>query len=259
MKLHYREYGEYAEHKPTLIFLHGLFGSSSNWHGISRQLENQYHIIAPDLRNHGRSPHHEAVEYPSMAEDLFNLVDDHGLESIILIGHSMGGKVAMWFTLHYPELVERLVVVDIAPVAYDHSFDLIIEALHAVDLPKLSSRGEADGVLSGYLDELGLRQYLLQNLARKDDDWHWRINLKGLQAGMGNLVGYPEVNPTEYFPGEALFIHGSLSNYVRPEYEAEIKAYFPQARLQSVPDAGHWVYAEKPEGFMAALIPFLSH
>jgi len=257
LNLHYREYGAYADHKPSLVFLHGLFGSSSNWHSIARGLEDQYHIIAPDLRNHGRSPHHNRVEYSDMAGDLYHLIDDHGLESVILIGHSMGGKVAMWFALHHPHLVERLVVVDIAPVSYEHSFDTVLEALHAIELDQLSSRTEADQILARYLDEIGLRQYLLQNLARDGDGWRWRINLTGLEAGIDALVSYPDEKPGDSYGGETLFIHGANSDYVQPAYMNEIESLFPQATSHEIPDAGHWVYAEKPVLFMGALTPFL--
>jgi len=257
MKLNYREYGSYTEEKPSLVFLHGLFGSSSNWHSIARQLESDFHILVVDLRNHGRSPHSQHVGYPEMADDLFKLVDDHGLDQVVLIGHSMGGKVAMWFALHHSELVARLVVVDIAPVSYEHDFDLILEALHSINLAQLSSRSEADSALANFVDEPGLRQYLLQNLSRHEGGWRWRINLSGLEAGIDYLVGYPPIPPGATYSGDTLFIHGGLSHYVTKQYEKSIKALFPQAEWHEISAAGHWVYAEKPDAFLAALRSFL--
>ncbi len=257
MKLHYREYGSYSEQQPSIVFLHGLFGSSSNWHSIARQLESQFHIMVPDLRNHGRSPHSGQVDYPAMADDLFSLVDDHGLDQVVLIGHSMGGKVAMWFALHNPHLVERLVVVDIAPVVYEHCFDTIFAALNSVDLERLGSRSEADAALAGFVDEPGLRQYLLQNLSRQGEGWQWRVNLSGLEAGISDLVGYPSMPQDLPYPGDTLFIHGALSDYLKPHHEDDIQNFFPLAHLHEIADAGHWVYAEKPAAFMAALASFL--
>ena len=174
MELYYREYGSYRERHPTLILLHGLLGSSSNWHSIARKLEANHHVIVPDLRNHGRSPHSDDVGYPSLAQDVADLMDEHGLDSAVLIGHSMGGKAAMWLALEQPERVAGLVVVDIAPVAYPNRFDAIYAALQAVDLNNLKQRDEADAILAGYLDGVALRQYLLQSLQQRDGVWSWR-------------------------------------------------------------------------------------
>ena len=164
MKLHSREYGTHNDSRPTLILLHGLLGSSSNWHGIARRLAPDYHVIVPDLRNHGASPHADRVDYPAMSEDLMGLMDERGLDSALPIGHSMGGKIAMWLSLQQPERIEGLVVADIAPVRYEHRFDTIFRALGSVDLGNLRSRGEADTSLAATLDDSGLRQYLFRFL-----------------------------------------------------------------------------------------------
>lgn len=259
MELYYREYGSYNERNPTLILLHGLLGSSANWHGIARKLEASHHVIVPDLRNHGRSPHSDDVGYPSLALDVAELMDEHGLDSVVLIGHSMGGKAAMWLALEQPERVAGLVVVDIAPVAYPNRFDSIYDALLAVDLNSLKQRDEADAILAGYLDGVALRQYLLQNLQQRDGVWSWRINLEALLNGMELILDFPETSPGIQYLGSTLFIHGSESDYVLAEHSQSINQHFPYVRLRMVPGAGHWVYAEQPDAFLTALINFLGN
>ncbi len=258
MKLHFREYGTYRENRPTLILLHGLLGSSANWHGIARRLASDYYVIVPDLRNHGTSPHADGVDYPAMSGDLMELMDEHGLDSALLIGHSMGGKVAMWLSLQQPERIEGLVVADIAPVRYEHRFDDLFRALRSIDLGNLRNRGEADASLAAILNDPGLRQYLLQNLTRLGERWRWRINLDALEAGMEEVVGFPQVAPGTEYPGPALFIYGTASDYVRAEYQPQIHALFPHARLRAVPGAGHWLYSEQPEAFLSGLRGFVN-
>jgi len=257
MRLHYREYGSYSDQHPTLIFLHGLLGSSSNWHSLARGLADAFHILVPDLRNHGRSPHDDDVSYAALARDLVQLIDEQGLESALLIGHSMGGKAAMWLALEQPELVAGLVVVDIAPVAYPNRFGVIYEALHVVDQAHIGSRAEADAILAEYLDEIGLRQFLLQNLHQAEGVWEWRMNLPALTRGMSEIVGFSLHNHPVY-PGPTLFIHGGLSDYLQPNAKPVIQRLFPRARLRSVPQAGHWVYAEQPRAFSDLLGEFLN-
>jgi pimeloyl-ACP methyl ester carboxylesterase len=256
MRLHYREYGNYGDQHPTLVFLHGLFGSSTNWHSLARGLADRFHVLVPDLRNHGRSPHDEDISYAALARDVAQLIDEQGLESALLIGHSMGGKAAMWLALERPERVTGLVVVDIAPVTYPNRFGVIYEALHAVDQAPVGSRGEADAILAGYLDEAGLRQFLLQNLHQVAGGWGWRMNLPALTRGMAEIVGFPTHEGPAY-PGPTLFIHGEQSDYLQPEARPVIRRLFPRARLQGVPGAGHWVYAEQPQAFSALLNEFL--
>ncbi len=257
MGLFYREYGRYNERNPTLILLHGLLGSSANWHGIARKLEANHHLIVPDLRNHGRSSHSEDVGYPSLAWDVADLIDEHGLDSVVLIGHSMGGKVAMWLALEQPEKVAKLVVVDIAPVAYPNRFDTIYAGLLAIDLNNLKQREEADAALAGYLDSVSLRQYLLQNLQQRNGEWSWRVNLDALLSGMERILSFPETSPGAQYLGAPLFIHGNESDYVLAEHSQSISRYFPYMRLRTVPGAGHWVYAEQPDAFITALTGFL--
>ena len=258
MKLYFREYGSYSDQRPTLIFLHGFLGSSSNWHSIARRLEERFHILVPDLRNHGRSPHAETMDYPAMAADLAELIDDQGLDSVLIIGHSMGGKAAMWLALDQPGLVSGLVVVDIAPVDYPPDrFGTIFAALGGINLANLQNREQADRLLATTIDEPGLRQYLLQNLVRRDATWYWRNNLAVLIREVSALTCFPVTSASASYAGPALFIHGGASDYLIPQYHPRIRALFPHSRLRVIPDAGHWVYAEQPDAFYSALDSFL--
>ncbi len=256
VELHYREYGRYRDDRPTLVLLHGLLGSSVNWHGIARRLEARWHLLVPDLRNHGRSPHDPAMGYPEMAADLRAFIERQGLEDAVWIGHSMGGKAAMWLALAWPERAAGLVVVDIAPVSYDHGFENILAAMAAVDLERLGSRSDADRQLAVRLPDAGLRQYLLQNLVQGQGRWRWRVDLDLLREAMAAITGFePPAGGT--YPGPALFVYGSDSSYVTPAHQRRITELFPLARLRMIPGAGHWLYAEQPERFVAALEGFL--
>ena len=258
MKLHYREYGGYGEDRPTLLFLHGLLGSSSNWHSIARALENDYHILVPDLRNHGRSPHDPAVAYPELVADLEVFMDDQGLEDVVLVGHSMGGKAAMLYALEHPSMVRALVVVDIAPVRYHSRFDTVFDALDRLDLTTVPSREAADVALAGALPDSRLRSYLLQNLQRSGGRWYWRINVNALSRRLVDILDFPDVPDNTQYAGPALFLYGTESDYLQPASEPLIRSYFPHARLRPVAGAGHWVYAEQPGRFIDALKRFLS-
>ncbi len=255
LQLHYREAGDPTA--PPLILLHGLFGSSANWLGIARRLAADFRLIIPDLRNHGRSAHAMLMDYPVMVEDLLALMDRLGISAAHLCGHSMGGKVAMWLALQHPERLERLVVADIAPVSYSHRFDAIFDGLQGVDLSPEATRQQIDQQLARWVDDAGVRGYLLQNLLRIDGEWQWRLNLSGLQAALPELLSFPEVGG-QAFPGEALFLHGSRSDYVREAYRPIILRHFPFARLRMIEGAGHWLYAEQPDKFTALCCSFFS-
>ena len=257
MNLYYREYGSYSEERPSIVMLHGLFGSSVNWHSIARGLSDDYHVIVPDLRNHGRSPHSDKMNYPVMVDDLEYLLEEHGLDSVLLIGHSMGGKVAMLFALNHPHRVTGLVVVDIAPVSYLHRFDTIFEALREVNLDRLSRRSEADDVLAALLEPHGLRQYLLQSLFRDDGRWQWRMNLDALCHAIDDITAFPVSSALTAYPGSTLFVYGSESDYLTKQHYKRIMMLFPHARLRTISGAGHWVYSEQPEAFASALWGFL--
>jgi esterase len=252
--LYWREYGN--SEMPKLCLLHGLFGSSNNWLGIIKYLQDEFHILAPDLRNHGRSPHHDLMNFPVMGEDLLRLFDLLSLDSLHLLGHSMGGKTAMWLALHYPERINKLIVADTAPVTYHNRFKSIFQGLKSLSLDQIQSRETADQILSQWVEERVVRQYLLQNLLKQPNGWSWRFNLCGLEDAMPALLGFPEVEGNA-FAGDVLFIHGERSDYVAEAYQDKIAQLFPHYRQRVLHNAGHWLYAEQPDSFAQAVLAFL--
>ncbi|MES9833620.1 MAG: alpha/beta fold hydrolase [Candidatus Thiodiazotropha sp. DIVDIV] len=252
--LYYRDLGD--NNRPVLCLLHGLFGSSSNWMGIVRRLQQDYRIIVPDLRNHGRTPHRDEMNYPVMVEDLMQMIDSLELPSLSLLGHSMGGKVAMCAALSHPERIDKLIVADIAPVAYGNRFASIFKGLGEMPLEQLQNREEADSYLSNSVPDQGVRQYLLQNLVKQEQGWVWRFNLNILQSALPSLSGFPEIGQSVY-PGDVLFIHGEKSDYLNNDALKVIQRCFPHNRRRMIHGAGHWLYAEQPDQFAQAVISFL--
>jgi esterase len=239
-----------------LLILHGLLGASANFAGLARELGGRYRVLRADLRNHGRSPHTDAMNYPLMAADVLRLLDDQGVESCAVVGHSMGGKVAMQLALTHPERVACLVVVDIAPDSYPaQSHDDVLRALADIDLDAIASRAEADRELRERIADQALRQFLLTNLQRSGEHLAWRVNVKALLAHRGDIAAAPSGDGR--FTGPCLFIKGAESDYIGPDHPAAIARYFPQARLRIVQGAGHWVHADKPAAFGAAVARFL--
>lgn len=257
VQLHYREYGRRDPSRPGLLLLHGLFGSAANWHNIARRLQGRRHILSPDLRNHGRSPHSDTMDYPAMAGDILRLLDTLGLEQVVPVGHSMGGKAAMWLALQHPRRVRALVVVDTAPVRHRHGFSDILQALESVPLESLQNRAAADKALAATLDSPLLRGYLLQNLVKEEGRWSWRINLPALRRNMEKIVAFPVPAAGRQFPGDTLFIYGGRSDYLNSDGVAAARGLFPHARMRPIPEAGHWVYSDAPGAFVAALSAFL--
>jgi esterase len=253
MKLHFRELGT---GKP-LIILHGLFGFLDNWQTLAKYFAQHYKVYLVDLRNHGRSPHSADFNYALMAADLRELITDHHIHEPAILGHSMGGKVAMHFALHYPEQLSRLIVVDMAPRAYPPHHQDILAALKAVDLKAVTSRGEVDEVLARYIPEEGVRQFLAKNLYRQEDNaFAWRMNLPVIEEKIGE-VG-KETTAQVPFPKPALFIRGANSRYIQPEKDMPlIQHLFPAATLETIADAGHWVHAEKPRELYNLVAGFL--
>lgn len=255
--LHYQAYNPTGTSEPVVL-LHGLFGSSTNWGTIARQLASDYWVIALDLRNHGRSPHADDVSYAAMSRDIIALLDELEVRHACFVGHSMGGKLAMQLAMRYPQRVSSLAVVDMAPVAYQHTFNDIFAAFASVDLARIKSRADAreqmdDAQLGG-----DIKAFLLQNLQKDADTWRWRVNLVALAANQAEIIGYPDAGQAT-FPGKTWFIYGELSDYVLPDHHPAIFAAFPNARFCPVAQAGHWVYADQPEGFMQCLQTFLHH
>lgn len=239
---------------PALLIVHGLFGSARNWGVIARHLAINRDVVSVDMRNHGQSPRESSQSYPDMAQDLAEVILAHGAPMDVL-GHSMGGKAAMQLALTRPELLRKLVVADIAPVAYGHDQSRHIQAMRALDLGNLTQRSEADRRLSAQIEDPALRAFFLQSLDLKTQPPEWRLNLDVLEAEMSKIVGWPDT--TGVFDQPTLFLTGGRSHYVRAEHRDTIKALFPKARFAKLPEAGHWLHAEAPRAFEQTVEVFL--
>jgi pimeloyl-ACP methyl ester carboxylesterase len=244
MKLFFRELGQ----GQPIVILHGIFGSSDNWLTQARILSSEYRVITVDLRNHGQSEHSDEFDYKVMVSDIEKFIDDLKLKDVILIGHSMGGKVAMNFAIAHPEKLQKLIVVDISPRPYNLEHYVIMDGLKAVPINTITSRGEADAALSPFVNEPDVRQFLLKNLQRKaEGGFSWKINLPVIDKNLSK-IGY-DLQFEGKFEKPTLFIRGGKSKYVRDEDMIRIKELFPQAELETL-DTGHWVQAEKPMEFV---------
>jgi pimeloyl-ACP methyl ester carboxylesterase len=240
---------------PPLVIAHGLYGSGRNWGVIARRLADRREVIAVDMRNHGESPRFSTQSYPEMAEDLAEVIRAIGVQ-VDLLGHSMGGKAAMQLALTEGALLRRVVVADIAPVAYSHDQSHHARSMMALDLAGVTTRGEADARLSTQIDDPGLRAFFLQSLDLKAQGGpRWRLNLPVLEAEMPKIVGWPGTVGT--FDHPTLFLTGADSSYVRTEHRETIRALFPKARFAKLPDTGHWLHADKPREFEETVRVFL--
>jgi pimeloyl-ACP methyl ester carboxylesterase len=263
-----------GEAGPRVVFVHGLFGQGKNWTTIAKGLADGHRVTLLDLPNHGHSPWTDRVDYLDMAELVATELEQFG-EPVTLVGHSMGGKVAMQLALRRPELLRALVVVDIAPVEYPINggrtddpdeeaspFAAYIDAMRAMDLDALTTRGDADQALRDVVPSRMVRSFLLQSLVREGlgagGGWHWRLNLELLDRDLGELRGFPEPPPGAGFDGPVLWIAGANSTYVLPEDRPHMDALFPSTRLVRVKNAGHWVHSEQPEIFLETLRRFLA-
>ena len=241
---------------PPLVIAHGLYGSARNWGVIARRLADIRDVVAVDMRNHGDSPRFPTQGYPEMAADLAEVIRSVGAP-VDLLGHSMGGKAAMQLALTSGALIRRLVLADIAPVAYDHDQSRHVQAMRGLDLAGVSTRAEADRRLAATVDDPALRAFFLQSLDMKAPGGpRWKLNLDVLEAEMSKITGWP--GTTGRFERPALFLTGAQSRYVRPEHRATIRALFPKARFAKLPDAGHWLHAEKPREFEETVRVFLT-
>tara|TARA_R110000782_G_scaffold149437_9_gene242125 strand:+ start:758 stop:1528 length:771 start_codon:yes stop_codon:yes gene_type:complete len=254
MRLNYTELGQ---GRPVII-LHGLFGSARNWQGIARSLADSHHVITPDLRNHGQSPHAQSMSYQEMADDVIAIADHLNLKDLIIMGHSMGGKVAMAAALTQPERFSALIIVDIAPVNYDHNFDLLIMAMKSLNLDQLESRAQAEAIMSSSIDDTGVIQLLLQNLIRIGDKLQWRINLESIMENLDLIGKFPDTLKGKSCRIPTLFLGGSESDYLRNIYNADIFQYFPAAEITMIDGAGHWLHAEKPNAFLKQIKTFIN-
>ncbi len=252
-RLYYEEYGE--GNTPTLLILHGFFASSRNWRQVAKSLAEHYHVYVLDMRNHGHSPHNAVMDYPSMSADIEFFLETHQLSNAHILGHSMGGKVAMWLALTVPEAINQLMVVDISPVSYQHSFDDIIGALKNLPLDRINNRKQADNLLEAAIPELSFRQFLLQNLVLKAGQYAWRIDLDIFFKNADNIIAFPETQAMEPYRKKALFLAGGQSKYVQAE---SVYALFPYATISIIEGAGHWLHAENPNKFCQQVLAFLS-
>ncbi len=241
---------------PPLVILHGLFGSSKNWQSHARRFSRHFATYCIDLRNHGESFHADEMNYPAMSADLVALLDELGLDTCHLLGHSMGGKVAMTLAHEHPGRIDRLIVADIAPVAYSHDYDDLIDPIMALPLATIESRVQADHLLRPHIPEDPLRAFLMQNLARTEGGWRWRVNWAVIQREMDELTGFDL--PTGWrIDTPTLFLRGARSDYVGDIELEVIEAHFTNFELATLGEAGHWLHAEQPDAFIERVLAFL--
>jgi len=251
LMLNVLKHGESTD-KPTLLIAHGLYGSARNWGVVAKRLAATRHVWAVDMRNHGSSPWYDTHSYEDMADDLAAVIKAAGAPCDLL-GHSMGGKAAMVLALAQPDLVNRLVVADIAPVSYSHSQLQYIDAMKSIDLEAINKRSDAQERLKAVMDDPMLASFFAQSIDIKENKW--RLNLDVLAVEMTRIMSFPEIDDT--FEGSTLFLSGAQSDYVNRENRDRIKSLFPKAKFMKIPGAGHWLHAEKPHEFEAAVDAWL--
>ncbi|WP_337843524.1 alpha/beta fold hydrolase [Rheinheimera sp.] len=238
----------------AVLLLHGLFGSYENLGVIARQLES-YQVISMDLRNHGRSPWSDEMNYPAMADDVAETLAQYGIEQVVVLGHSMGGKVAMQLALSRPHLISKLILADISPVQNKPRHQAIFAGLSAVAAANVQSRQQADQLLTAYIAEAGVRAFLLKSLQKAATGFAWRFNLDVLQSCYDTILQPPAA--TGPYPGPTLFIKGGDSDYLLSEHQGVISTLFPQAKAKVIMGTGHWLHAEKPAAFARLVNDFL--
>lgn len=252
-KLNHKEVGE----GEPLIILHGLFGMLDNWKSFAKEIGSQYKVYLVDQRNHGRSFHDEDMDYGLMADDLSQFMDKQDLESAYIMGHSMGGKTAMTFAGEYPGKVKKLIVVDIGPKKYEAGHETIFNAMRSLPIDEIESRKEARQHLGEYITEEGIRLFLLKNLSRKKEGgYRWKMNLEGIYQNYDKILA--SIPDDIHYEGPALFINGQSSNYITKEDRPMIKKHFPNAQLQTIKNAGHWVHVDQQEELLGSVSAFLS-
>lgn len=253
MKLSFRKYGSGL----PLMILHGLFGSGKNWHNIAMMFAKNYQVWTLDLRNHGASAHSSLMNYEVMAEDVHEFIQDHQLPQISLLGHSMGGKVAMLFALKYPKLVERLIIVDIAPVTYYHSYGEYAKAMQEMNLSSMKHRNEMHAYLKAHIASERVRDFLLKNIKRTSHGYEWQIGLAHIAEAIPEIAEFPSLAADHSYPQPTLFIGGNHSDYIRRQYYPAIFQRFPENRIVMIKDAGHWVHSEQTASFLYTVQSYL--
>ncbi len=247
------EYGDNSSQ--PLILIHGFFASSRNWRKIAKSLAEFYHIFVLDMRNHGASPPASPMNYPCMAADLLGFMDEQGLQAASVLGHSMGGKVAMWFALNHPEKIEKLIIADISPVSYPHSFERTIQALKQLPLDQIRNRKQADDFLASQIPEWDYRQFLLQNIHLKEGKYCWRVDLDIFQQSADAIIAFPDTDSLSPYKDSALFIMGEKSTYTDVP---AIVGCFPEAEVVVLKETSHWLHVQSPNEFCSNVIDFIN-
>ncbi len=255
MKLFFREYG----HGQPLIILHGLFGISDNWVSFARMIDDRFRVFIPDQRNHGQSPHHSVFNYFALCSDLYDFIDEHELENPIILGHSMGGKVAMHFALENPDTLKALIIADISMRTYQRRFMHLnlIDAMMAVNFANAKTREDVENQLKPIIRETRIRQFAMKNLYRRErgGQFTWRINLEAINLNMDEV--FEGIQSKALFHKPTLFIRGGNSDYVKYEDFDQIYRNFPKADIKTIEGAGHWLHAEKPDEFFDIINKFV--
>lgn len=249
---------EYGTGGPRVVFCHGLFGQGRNWNTIAKALADRYRVTAVDLPNHGRSGWTEHIDYLEMADQVATLFSAQ--DPVTLVGHSMGGKVAMALALRHPDLVERLCVVDIAPIDYGSTseFQRYIQTMRSMDLKAIRARDDADTVMSAVAPDPGVRAFLLQNLRREGSGWRWQANLEALGRDLAQISGWPaELLTAAPYQGPTLWVAGGTSRYITEAAAPTMRTLFPRVQKVTIKRAGHWVHSDQPEAFLQVLRRFL--
>lgn len=255
MQLHFKSFGS----GEPIIILHGMLGMLDNWQSFGRELSTNHLVYLIDLRNHGKSGHNQTISYTDMANDLRETMESQWMyDGAIVMGHSMGGKIAMQLALDHPSLVKMLIVVDIAPVQYQGGHEKILEALQSINFVGINSRQEIFEQLADKIDDKSIVNFLTKNLSRsKDGSFAWKMNLEAIANGYSNLLAAPAYSETPYV-GPTLFIKGAKSNYLASEHESRIRTWFPNAVIKTIAGAGHWVHADQPMQLKKVLEDFIS-
>ena len=256
LALHHEQFGE----GPDLIILHGLFGSGNNWKSFAKNLSKDFRISLLDLRNHGKSPHSEEMDYGLMLEDVLLFLEQKTVGSVSVLGHSMGGKTAMQLAMRHPKKIKNLIIGDISPVIYKHGDDhrSYLQALNNIPLKQGLNRTEIDNLLRQFIPESAVRAFLLTNLEIRSNQSSWKINLKTLEEKLSDLMDFPIDPKMLPFEGNCLFIAGSNSNYIQTDHQPALQNWFPKYRLVRLKNCGHWLHVDQPEALKKTLKYFLS-
>lgn len=255
-QLNYKQLGE-GKH---IVLIHGLFGSLENLNMVSKSLSQHYCVTSIDVRNHGSSFHQQDMDYQVLAQDVINLLDKLSIAHCHILGHSMGGKIAMKIALSFPERINKLIVADIAPVEYPAHHLTIIEGLQAIDLTQVHKRKDADTQLAKYVTDSGVRQFLLRNIAINElGEFEFKCNLHNIEQGYQQIMQSLTDQTEQKFNGDTLFIKGANSDYILPEHQNAITQLFPKAKAKIIQGAGHWLHAEKTVAFNKIVVGFLAN